>query len=95
MPSAPHAQRSNVIGHALAHRWEHEMALYDDGNIVRDVFTRDIGIIRVVWLRTPWSDSGRWTGSVFSEKAAKQDHSVSTVSGKGGLLELLSSVASK
>jgi hypothetical protein len=37
MPSAPHAQRSNVIGRALAH--------------IRNVFTSDIGIIRAVWLR--------------------------------------------
>lgn len=94
MPTGPHAQRSNVIGRALAHGWIHDMAQYDDGNIIRDAFTHDIGIIRVVWLRTPWSDSGRWTGSVFSEKATKKDRDVWKVTGKDGLLELLSSVSS-
>ncbi|MGN6606005.1 MAG: hypothetical protein ACTHMS_03200 [Jatrophihabitans sp.] len=94
MPSAPHAQRSNVIGRALAHGWTHEMAVYDGGNIIRDVFTHDVGIIWAVWLRTPWSDSGRWTGSVFSERATKNDRNVWAVSGKNGILELLSSVSS-
>lgn len=91
MPSAAHAQRMNVLGRANAHGWTHSMAIYDEGNIIRDEFTSELGVVRAVWLRTPWSDSGRWTGSVFSEKATKKDRNVWKVSGKGGLLELLSS----
>lgn len=59
------------------------------------MFTSEAGVVRAVWLRTPWSDSGRWTGALFSEKATKGDRNVWKVSGKGGLLELLSSVTSQ
>ncbi len=91
MTTAPHAQRMNVLGKALAHGWTHDMAVYDGGDIVRDRFTSPLGIIRVVWLRTPWSLEGRWTGSIFSDQAAKKDRNVWKVTGQGGLLELLSS----
>lgn len=93
MPQAPHAQRMNVLGRAHTHGWVHDMATYDDGNIIRDQFSSELGVIRAVWLRTPWSDSGRWAGSVFSDKVTKQDRNVWKVSGKGGLLELLSTLS--
>lgn len=93
MAAAPHAQRMNVLGRANAHGWKHDMAIYDDGNIIRDEFTSELGVIRAVWLRTPWSDSGRWTGSVFSERATRKDRNVWKVSGKDGLLDLLSTLA--
>jgi hypothetical protein len=94
MASVPHAQRMNVLGRANNHGWTHKMAVYDDGNIIRDEFTSPLGVVRVVWLRTPWSDEGRWTGSLFSDKAAGKDRNVWKVSGSGGLLDLLGSLTS-
>jgi hypothetical protein len=90
---APHNQRSNVIKVALLHGWQHDYETFDDGNIIRDLFTSDLGQVRAVWLRTPWSDAGRWTGSIFSEKATHTERNVWKVTTDNGLLALLASIS--
>ena len=69
--------------------WQHDPATFDGGNIIRDTFTGALGTIRIVWLRTPWSDTGRYAGAIFSEKATHKDRNVWKVTGTDGLLELL------
>ncbi len=49
--------------------WSHEMGSFDSGNIIVDTFTNDIGTARVVWLRTPWKDTGKFAGAIFSERS--------------------------
>ena len=87
MPSVP----TSFV--ALAHNWNHEMGEFDEGNIIRDTFSSDLGEIRVVWLRTPWSDSGRFAGAIYSERATRTERNVWKISKTGGLLELLGSLA--
>ncbi len=95
MPNPRHAQRSNVLGQALTHGWQHDMGEFDGGSIIRDTFTSELGEIRVVWLRTPWSDSGRYAGALYSERATRKDRNVWKVTQRDGLLELLGSLASE
>src|SRR5687767_10157321 len=66
--------------------WSHEMGSFDSGNIIVDAFTNEVGIVRVVWLRTPWKDSGKFAGAIFSERAARSDHNVWSLRGNRGLV---------
>jgi len=91
MPHAKHDQRLNVLKTARNAGWKTDSAVFDDGNIIRDIFTSELGSLRAVWLRTPWSLSGRWAGSIFSDRRTGQDRNVWKVTGTGGVLELLSS----
>lgn len=92
MPDPLHAQRSAVLNAAASHGWEHDMGVFDDANIVRDTFTGELGIVRVVWLRTPWSSS-RFTGGLYSEKATKKDRNLWSITARGGVLEALAAAS--
>ena len=89
MPAANQAQRPNVLIAAKRSGWQHDPGYFDDSNIIRDAFTNELGTIRAIWLRTPWSDTGRWAGAIFSNARDKTDRNVWKISGTGGLLELL------
>lgn len=89
MPHPKHDQRLNVLRAAKKGGWSHDQGVFDDSNIIRDLFTGDRGQVRVVWIRTPWSLSGRYAGALFSDAAEKKDRNVWKVTGSGGLLELL------
>lgn len=78
-----------VLGAAGAAGWSRSLDQFDGGQILRDFFAGPRGEIRVVWLRTPWSDSGRFAGAVFSDATTKKDRNAWSVSGKRGLLEFL------
>ena len=92
MATAKHARRMDVLNKAHLHDWEVQSDVFDNGNILRDVFTSELGIVRVVWLRTPWSDSGRYSGALFSEAKTNQDRNIWNVEGsKNSLLGLLAS----
>lgn len=55
---APHTdRRPDVIEWGNTHGWEHAEAVFDDGQIVRDVFRKDGKELRAVWLSTPFSDA--------------------------------------
>jgi hypothetical protein len=53
-----------VISAGLRSGWDHEHQPFDSGNILVDTFTNEHGVVRVVWLRTPWTDAGRFAGSI-------------------------------
>jgi hypothetical protein len=93
MPNPQHGRRLDVLAAASKGAWALVHAAYDSGNILVDTFTSHHGIVRVVWLRTPWSDTGRFAGALFSDPAAKKDRNVWKVSGHDGLLALLAGVA--
>jgi hypothetical protein len=88
----PH--RTDVLDAAHRHGWSHEALVADESNLIRDLFTSEIGIVRTVWIRTPWSSEGRWAGAVFSDRRARADKNVWTLAGKNSLLELLASASS-
>jgi hypothetical protein len=88
VPNPKHAQRPTVLSTAKKCGWSHEHEVFDHGYIVRDVFRSELGEIRAVWLKTPWSDS-LWTGAIFSDKKKHEDRNVWKVSAQGGLLDLL------
>ncbi len=55
---APHVdRRPDALQWAEQHGWEHQSAAFDDGQIVRDVFTKGDLQLRAVWLTTPFSDA--------------------------------------
>lgn len=81
--------RMDVLEAGLRGGWVHETGQYDGGNILADTFSSDVGIVRVVWLRTPWKDSGRFAGAIFSERSTRKDHNVWSLRGKKGLVPLL------
>lgn len=55
---APHTdRRPDVIDWASNHGWSHDMATFDDGQIVRDSFKKEDLELRAVWLATPFSDA--------------------------------------
>lgn len=89
MPNPQHDQRINVLAAAKKGGWQHDQGVFDDSNIIRDLFTGSLGQVRVVWIRTPWSVSGRYAGALFSDPKTKSERNVWKVSGAGGLLELL------
>lgn len=57
MPPAHTDRRPDVIAWGDAHGWKHEEATFDEGQIVRDVFTKGGVQLRCVWLSTPFSDA--------------------------------------
>lgn len=83
--------RFEVLGAARRGGWTLDHQSFDGGNILRDTFTGTPGVVRVVWLRTPWTDSGRFAGAVLSERVRQVDRNVWTLRGKSGLIEMLSS----
>jgi hypothetical protein len=91
MAKHPRVQRLDVLGAANKAGWQHDTAVFDNGDIVRDLFTGDAGVIRCVWIRTPWSSDGRWAGAVFSDARTRTDHNLWTLAARRGLLELLRS----
>jgi hypothetical protein len=55
---APHTdRRPDVIKWAATHGWSHDEATFDEGQIVRDVFTKEGMELRAIWLSTPFSDA--------------------------------------
>lgn len=72
--------RMEVLEAGRGGGWSHEMGRFDEGNIIVDAFTSDSGVVRVVWLRTPWTDSGRFAGAIFSDPTARSDNT----SGRSG-----------
>lgn len=83
--------RFEVLGAARRGGWALDHQSFDGGNILRDTFTGIPGVVRVVWLRTPWTDSGRFAGAVFSDRVRQVDRNVWSLRGKSGLIEMLSS----
>lgn len=82
--------RGDVLSAARRGGWTHDVAVFDGGDIVRDLFSNDAGVVRAVWIRTPWTSEGRFAGSVFSNKRDRSDRNVWKLSGVGGLINLLS-----
>jgi hypothetical protein len=89
MPSPKHARRGDVLAAAKSGGWDHHQGLYDDTNVIVDTFTGDRGVIRVVWMRTPWSDTGRYSGASFSDRSTHTDRNIWSVDGRNSLLALL------
>lgn len=89
MPNPQHDQRLNVLAAGDKGGWKRDSGVFDESNIVRDTFTGPLGQVRVVWIRTPWSLSGRFAGALFSDPKTKADRNVWKVTGTGGLIELL------
>lgn len=55
---APHTdRRPDVLDWAREYGWTHESATYDDGQIIRDLFSKNDLVLRAVWLHTPYSDA--------------------------------------
>lgn len=81
--------RGDVLTAARRGGWAHDGATYDAGDLVRDLFTSENGIVRVVWIRTPWTSEGRYAGAIYSDRQTRHDRNVWKLSGAGGLIELL------
>jgi hypothetical protein len=55
---APHTdRRPDVLRWATEHRWVHDEATFDNGQIIRDEFRKNGMVVRAVWLHTPYSDA--------------------------------------
>ena len=90
MSASKHGRRQDVLRAAIRAGWEYESATYDGGDLVRDIFTSHLGVVRVVWLRTPWSE-GRFAGAIFSERLSHKERNMWSVSGNNSLIALLDS----
>ena len=87
-------RRVDVLTSAGRHGWEHTTEKCGtDNEVVVDYFKSKIGEIRVVWIRTPWTSSGRYGGAIFSDFKNKRDLNLWKVSGddKSSLLWTLKS----
>jgi len=82
-------QRLNVLAAGKQGGWTHDQGLFDGNDLIRDLFTGERGQVRVIWVRTPWSDSGRYAGAIFYDAREGKERNVWKVSGAGGLLEVL------
>jgi hypothetical protein len=89
VPNPKHNQRVNVLDAGRKGGWAHEPGHFDNNDLIRDLFTSDRGQVRVVWIRTPWSDSGRYAGAIFYDASQKQERNVWKVTGTDGLLDVL------
>jgi hypothetical protein len=65
MPAAHTNRRPDALDWANSNGWSHESVTYDDGQIIRDMFTRDGLTLRAVWLSTPFSDA-MWARGLLS-----------------------------
>lgn len=81
--------RFEVLGAAKRGGWDLDHQSFDGGNILRDTFTGIPGVVRVVWLRTPWTDTGRFAGAVFSDRMRRTDRNVWSLRGNNGLIPML------
>lgn len=81
--------RMEVLAAAKRGEWTLDSGSFDSGNILRDTFTGIPGVVRVVWLRTPWTDSGRFAGAVFSDRERRIDRNVWSLRGVNGLIPML------
>lgn len=57
MPAAHVDRRPDALKWGKEHGWEHEDQAYDDGQIVRDVWSKGDLQLRAVWLKTPFSEA--------------------------------------
>jgi hypothetical protein len=92
MMKGKHDRRTDVLEAARRYGWEMEHKYMGEGNdVVLDVFTRDVGQIRCVWIRTPWTSGGRYAGAIFSSKTDKKDINLWRIEGndKSSLLHTL------
>lgn len=65
MPAAHTNRRPDALDWAKEHAWSVESATFDDGQIIRDTFTRPGMTLRAVWLSTPFSDA-MWARGLLS-----------------------------
>ena len=79
--------RDDIIHTATRTGWTHDELSADDGAIIRDLFTSDIGQIRAVWLVTEWTPTGRFGGAVFSDRREHKDRNVWSLQGERNSLE--------
>ena len=75
-------------------RLGHDALIVDDSNLIRDLLTSEVEIVRTVWIRMPWSSQGRWAGAVYSDLQTNSDRNIWTLDGKNSLLEVLASFSS-
>jgi hypothetical protein len=55
---APHTdRRPDVLEWAEQHGWVNDSQVFDDGQIIRDLFSKNDMVVRAVWLHTPYSDA--------------------------------------
>ena len=81
--AAKRNRRLDVITAAQRHGWESENHHYGtDSEILLDLFRNPRAEIRCVWIRTPWSDSGRYAGAIFSDRQDKIEWNLWKVEGK-------------
>ena len=81
--------RMEVLTAARAGGWRHQHQSFDGGSLVVDTFTGLAGLVKVVWLRTPWKDSGRFAGAIFSDRMTRTDRNLWTLRGKNSLIARL------
>jgi len=81
--------RGEVLAAAKHGGWAHKEEPFDSGNILRDTFSGIPGIVSVVWIRTPWKESGRFAGAVFSDRIEQRDRNLWSIRGKNSLIERL------
>jgi hypothetical protein len=87
-------RRVDVLNAAHRHGWRVENDTAGEANdVVLDIFSHDIGTVRCVWVRTPWSPGGRYAGAIFSSIKDKNDVNLWKVGGndKSSLLFTLTS----
>jgi hypothetical protein len=89
VPIAQRDQRSNVLKAGSKGGWTHDQGLFDGNDLIRDLFESERGQVRAIWVRTPWSDSGRYAGAIFYDAQAGKERNLWKVTGAGGLLDLL------
>ena len=80
MPAAHTNRRPDALDWAKENGWAHDAATFDEGQIIRDTFTREGLTLRAVWLSTPFSDAMWARGLLLTGQRAV---TVPRVSGKG------------
>lgn len=81
MPAAHVDRRPDVLDWASEYGWTHDEAHYDDGQIVRDIFTKGELQVRAVWLSTPFSDA-MWARGLLT-RTSKAPLTLPKVTGTG------------
>jgi hypothetical protein len=84
MPKGQHDRRLDILAAARSNGWtaKHE-SVGDTNDVLFDTFTSDLGVIRCVWVRTPWSSGGRYAGAIFSSVKEKKDINLWKVGDRG------------
>lgn len=82
MPAPQTDRRPDALDWAKENGWDHEQTIGFDGEVIRDVFTREAVELRCFWLSTPFSDA-LWSRGYLLHKAHFRSVTVPRVTSSG------------